>query len=99
LVLRDLGLPLGEIAEVLSEEVTIDQLRGILGLRRQQAHARLHAQEEQLARVEARLAHPEDVHLRVAHKHRCPSRLTVPQYAGDGTLPYSLMMATPTPLR
>lgn len=60
LVLRDLGLPLAEIAEVLSADVTVDQLRGILRLRRQQAHARLHAQEQRLARVETRLAHLED---------------------------------------
>lgn len=60
LALRDLGLPLAEIAELLEEEVSVEQLRGILRLRRQQAHARLELQEQQLARVEARLAHLED---------------------------------------
>lgn len=60
LVLRDLGLPLAAIDELLDHEVTVEELRGILGLRRQQARARLQAQEQQLARVEARLAHLED---------------------------------------
>lgn len=60
LVLRDLGLPLAEIAQLLDEDVTIEQLRGILRLRRRHAYARLELQEQQLARVEARLAHLED---------------------------------------
>lgn len=60
LVLRDLGLPLAEIAQLLAEDVTDEQLRAILRLRRQQAHSRLELQEQQLARVEARLAHLED---------------------------------------
>lgn len=60
LVLRDLGLPLAEIRELVDRDVTVEQLRAILRLRRQQSRARLVAQEQQLARVEARLAHLED---------------------------------------
>jgi DNA-binding transcriptional MerR regulator len=60
LVLRDLGLPLAEIGELVQEDVSIEQLRGILRLRQHQAHARLSAQEQQLARVEARLAQLEE---------------------------------------
>jgi DNA-binding transcriptional MerR regulator len=63
LVLRDLGLPLAEIGGLLDDEVTVEQLRGILQLRRQQAHARLETHQHQLARVEARLAHLEDQHM------------------------------------
>lgn len=80
LVLRDLGLPLGEIAELLDEEVTVEQLRGILRLRRQQAHSRLELQEQQLARVEARLAHLEDEHMtgyEVTVKRLDPVRVAV----------------------
>ena len=34
LALRDLGVPLGEIAELLGKDVTVEHLRGILLLRR-----------------------------------------------------------------
>lgn len=60
LVLRDLGLPLAEIGELVQEKVSIEHLRGILRLRQHQAHVRLSAQEQQLARVEARLAQLEE---------------------------------------
>jgi DNA-binding transcriptional MerR regulator len=60
LVLRDLGLPLAEIGALIDQDVTVEQLRAILRVRRQQGRARLAAQEQQLARVEARLAHLED---------------------------------------
>lgn len=63
LALRDLGLPLAEVGQLLDEDVALEQVRGILRLRRRQAHARLEAQEHQLARVEARLAHLEDQHM------------------------------------
>jgi DNA-binding transcriptional MerR regulator len=56
LVLRDLGVPLGEIGALLADGVTVEQLRGILRLRQAEVRARLAAQTEQLARVEARLA-------------------------------------------
>ena len=56
LVLRDLGVPLSEIRQLLEEDVSVEQLRGILRLRQAQAEARLGAQRQQLARVEARLA-------------------------------------------
>ena len=39
LVFRDLGVPLSEIAELMDENVTVEQLRGILRLR--QAEARV----------------------------------------------------------
>ncbi len=60
LVLRDLGVPLGEIRQLLTDDVSVEQLRGILRLRQAQAEARLDAQRQQLARVEARLAQLED---------------------------------------
>lgn len=56
LVLRDLGVPLSEVAHLVDDDVTVEQLRGILRLRQAEARARLAAQTEQLTRVEIRLA-------------------------------------------
>jgi len=60
LVLRDLGVPLSEIGQLIDGDVTVEQLRGILGLRQAEASARLAAQTEQLTRVEIRLAQLEE---------------------------------------
>lgn len=60
LVLRDLGVPLAEMGELLGDDVTVEQLRGILRLRQAEARARLAAQTEQLRRVEIRLAQLEE---------------------------------------
>ncbi|WP_116203463.1 MerR family transcriptional regulator [Amycolatopsis circi] len=59
LVLRDLGVPLSEIGTLLEDDVTVEQLRGILLLRRAEARDRLATQVDQLRRVELRLAHLE----------------------------------------
>ena len=56
LVLRDLGVPLAQIGRLIDDDVTLEQLRGILRLRQSEARARLAAQIEQLRRVEIRLA-------------------------------------------
>jgi len=63
LALRDLGVPLGEIAELLGNDVTVEQLRGILLLRRAEAHDRIAGEAERLARVEARLQQLEDTNM------------------------------------
>ncbi len=60
LVLRDLGVPLTEIGRLLDDEITVEQLRGILRLRQAETRSRLAAQTEQLTRVEVRLAQLED---------------------------------------
>jgi DNA-binding transcriptional MerR regulator len=54
--LRDLGVRLVEIAVLLDDELSVEELRGIFSLRRAEAHDRLAAEGERLARVEARLA-------------------------------------------
>jgi DNA-binding transcriptional MerR regulator len=56
LVLRDLGVPLSEVGQLIDDDVTVEQLRGILRLRQAEARVRLAAQTEQLTRVEIRLA-------------------------------------------
>jgi DNA-binding transcriptional MerR regulator len=55
LALRDLGLPLPEVRKVVDDEVTLDELRGMLRLRQAEAHERMAAEAERLSRVEARL--------------------------------------------
>jgi DNA-binding transcriptional MerR regulator len=60
LVLRDLGVPLSEIAHLLEDDVTVEQLRGILRLRQAEASARVAAQTDQLKRVEIRLTQLEE---------------------------------------
>lgn len=60
LVLRDLGVPLSEVGRLIDEDVTVEQLRGILRLRQAEARARLTTQTEQLTRVEIRLAQLEE---------------------------------------
>ena len=55
LALRDLGLPLPEVRKVVGDEVSLDELRGMLRLRRAEATERMAAEAERLSRVEARL--------------------------------------------
>jgi DNA-binding transcriptional MerR regulator len=56
LVLRDLGVPLAQIGPLLEDDVTVEQLRGILRLRQAEARSQLDVQTQQLRRVEIRLA-------------------------------------------
>jgi DNA-binding transcriptional MerR regulator len=60
LVLRDLGVPLSESAQLIDENVTVEQIRGTLRLRQAESRARLTEQSEQLKRVEIRLAQLEE---------------------------------------
>jgi DNA-binding transcriptional MerR regulator len=60
LVLRDLGVPLAAIGRLLDDDVTTEQLRGILRLRQAEARTLLAAQTQQLTRVEIRLAQLEE---------------------------------------
>jgi DNA-binding transcriptional MerR regulator len=55
LALRDLGLPLTEVRKVVDDEVSLDELRGMLRLRQAEARDHMAAEAERLSRVEARL--------------------------------------------
>ena len=55
LALKDLGFSLEQIARLLDEELTPDQLRGMLRMKRAEIEQQLEAERERLARVEARL--------------------------------------------
>ena len=58
--LRDLGVRLVEIGVLLDDDLSLDELRGILLLRRAEAHDRLASETERLGRVEARLMQMEE---------------------------------------
>lgn len=53
--LKELGLTLEEIGSVLAEGLTLDELRGMLRLKRAEASRRMAEEQERLERVEARL--------------------------------------------
>src|SRR3954453_20263808 len=60
LALRELGVRLVDIGRLLDEDVAVADLRGILLLRRAEAHDRRAAEAGRLARVEARLRQMEE---------------------------------------
>ena len=55
LALKDLGFSLEQIARILNEGVTHEQLRGMLTLKRAEAEHRLKEDQGRMARIEARL--------------------------------------------
>jgi len=55
LALKDLGLSLNQIAKLLTEELPVEQLRGMLRLKQVEIQQRMGQEEEKLARVAARL--------------------------------------------
>lgn len=55
LALKDLGLSLDQIATLLHDRVTAEQMRGMLRLKQIEAQARVEEDRARLARVEARL--------------------------------------------
>jgi DNA-binding transcriptional MerR regulator len=67
LALKDLGLSLEQVAQVLQDNPTAEQLRGMLALRKAELRQQLQAAEAQLVRVEARLRHIEQEHTMPTH--------------------------------
>ncbi|HKZ68695.1 MAG TPA: MerR family transcriptional regulator [Anaerolineales bacterium] len=55
LALKDLGFSLEQIGQVLNDGLTLEQLRGMLRLKRAEAGQRLAEEQGRLARIEARL--------------------------------------------
>jgi DNA-binding transcriptional MerR regulator len=55
LALKDLGLSLEQVAQVLECDLSAEQLRGMLRLKQVELQQRLQEEQERLARVEARL--------------------------------------------
>ena len=59
LALKDLGLSLDEIAQILQQNLSPEQIRGMLRLKQAEIDRELGEVQERLARVEARLEHIE----------------------------------------
>jgi len=63
LALKDLGFPLEQIGRLLDENISAEQLRGVLKLRKTEIEQRVSEEQERLARVEARLKLIEQEHV------------------------------------
>ena len=57
LALKDLGLPLKEIARLLDQEITANEIRDILEVKQAELNSQIQEIEKCLARVETRLKH------------------------------------------
>ncbi len=55
LALKELGLGLAQITQILHEEVSPEELQGMLRLKQAELQQRIRAEQEQLTRLEARL--------------------------------------------
>jgi len=55
LALKDLGFSLAEISELLDENISSEQLRGMLRIRQSEAQKRVRDEQERLERIETRL--------------------------------------------
>ncbi len=95
LALKDLGLSLEQIAQVLHEKLSLEEMRGMLRLRRAELQQRMEQEQAQLARVEARLQQIEmentmpnyDVILKNVDPQLVASiRTTIPTYQQIGML-------------
>lgn len=60
IALKDLGFTLQQVQEIMAEQVSAAELRGMLRLRRAEIQSRIDAETSRLARVETRLATIED---------------------------------------
>jgi effector-binding domain-containing protein len=95
LALKDLGLTLEQIAKILNDGVTVDQLRGMLMIKQAEQQQRVQEEVERLARVEARLRQIEMENVmssyevvikKVGPLHVASVRGIVPTYAQQGNL-------------
>lgn len=55
IALKDLGFTLGQVQAILDEQISAEELRGMLRLRRAELQGRIEAEAARLTRVEARL--------------------------------------------
>lgn len=68
LALKDLGLELTQIVALLDEEVSMEALQGMLRMRQAKLQQAIQAEQEQLARIEARLNYIELEGRKLAHE-------------------------------
>ena len=95
LALKDLGLSLNQIARLLTEELPVEQLRGMLRLKQVEIQQQMQQEEEKLDRVAARLRQIEqenkmsnyDVVIKKVEPQRIASmRDVIPSYPEQGHL-------------
>jgi DNA-binding transcriptional MerR regulator len=95
LALKDLGLSLAQIGWLLDEELSPEELRGMLRLKRAELQQQLAQEQARLARVEARLRHIEQegkmpthdiVVKRVEPQQVASLRGVIPTYDAQGPL-------------
>jgi effector-binding domain-containing protein len=95
LALKDLGFTLEQIAQILNDGVTFDQLRGMLMIKKAEQEQRVQEEQDRLARVEARLrqiemenvmSNYEVVLKKVEPLHVASVRGVVPTYAQQASL-------------
>ena len=95
LALKEMGFPLEQIGRLLNDEVSSEQLRGMLKARRAEIQSRLDEEMDRLARVEARLKQIEEEHdmsqIEVIIKKVEPQRIAsvrdiIPTYPEQGGL-------------
>jgi effector-binding domain-containing protein len=95
LALRDLGFPLEQIGQLLDGDLSVEQLRGMLKLRRAEIEQQIETDQARLARVEVRLRQIEqegvmsrvDVVLKKNEAARAASlREVIPEYPHIGRL-------------
>jgi DNA-binding transcriptional MerR regulator len=73
IALKDLGFNLEQIGDLLDENLSTDEMRGMLRLRRAQIEQELQQEQARLAQVEARLTEYDDL----VALPRIPSRATI----------------------
>lgn len=95
LALKDLGLSLEQIATLLNDNLSAEQIRGMLRLKQTEAQERVREEQERLARVQARLKQIEEegkmptyeaVIKRVPAMRIASLRGTIPTYSQQGEL-------------
>ncbi len=95
LALKDLGFSLAEITGLLDEQVSLEQLRGMLRVRKSEAQRLIQDEQERLNRIEARLRQIEleekmseyDVVIKQVEPIRVASvREIIPAYSQQGAL-------------
>jgi DNA-binding transcriptional MerR regulator len=104
LVLRDLGFSLDEIARMVADSVSADELRGMLLMRRREVARSIESEKERLRHIESRMAQIEtegrigadDVMLRDEPAHRIIAlRETIGSFAEARQLVAELMTSVP----
>lgn len=95
LAFKDLGFSLDEIARLLDENVSVEQLRGMLRLKQAEAQQRVADEQARLARIQARLQMIEQEGKMPSHEvivkkvdalRVAAIRRTIPTYADQGPL-------------